>query len=278
MPPVDTLEAEYDALDELVWELGGLALDVTVDGDEGFDDVGEIDGDDQEANLDGMVPGELRLSSREVQVTTGIATGGPGVDDFDTAHESFAATLQSLREVMAPLPDRTAMRILRFRRLGEVAKRIYVRPSRGRPLTVPGDEARLKFGSTDQIMLRLNAPDPIIYSDVLHTETFTANETIQIDNLGSLTSRLLVWSVEAAGTVTITHEDYPDEEITFPSSGAVTVSRTPGTVTPEIDADGTYGLAHGPGSSLFPRWPLLRPGPNNITASAACTFAWRDTW
>ena len=267
----DSYEAGLSELEELTWNLGGVDLDLELDGDEGFDDVGELVGDDHPGALDGTTAGNQTMTSREVSLTCGIA-----YDDDEATHELFSQQLNNYRKVMHPLPDRQATRLLRFRRIGEEGKRLYVRPANGRPLSVPGDEARLKFGLTKAVVLRLTAPDPIVYSDALHTVTFEADEVIDIVNAGSFTARTLVWSIEADGPVTITHEDFEGESITFPSTGALTVRRQPGRPTPEIIAPGTYGICHGPAGTLFPRWPLLRPGSNNIRASAACTFSWRD--
>ena len=122
------------------------------------------------------------------------------------------------------------------------------------------------------VVLRVDAPDPVILSDEYHEHTFEAGETYTVTNAGSFTATLPgAWWLEAAGPVTIENLDF-DEYVRFPV-GPVTVSRSR-----EIDADGAYGLCLGPGGTYFPRWPLLRPGDNTIKASAACTFRWRDTW
>lgn len=283
MPQVitDTYEEDLDELDELTWILGGCQLDVTRDGDEGFDDNGEVESDDHAAPMDGVIPGQQRLTSREVSVTVSISHGDPVIDDDDPAHAALATTLHDLRLVTSLLPDRTATRLLRFRRLGEVGKRMYVRPPRGKSLTVPGDEARLKFAHAEQVVVRMEAPEPTIYSDALHSITFDANETLILPNAGSFTAKapLIPWTLDAEGTVTLTNEDYPTESITFPSSGHLHVSHAPGSQDFEIAAHGgVYGKCRGPGGRVAPLLPLLRPGDNHITASAACTITWRDTW
>jgi len=274
MPQVvtDTLEGAYTALGELEWDLGGYPL--AGDGDlgrgmaydDGLDDVGEVDGDDQDAAGDGSIMAYQRLASRAI--TLGVSTA-TGTDD-----EAFAEIMADLAQVVNLLPDRTnGTRILRWRRNGEVAKRITYRPARGKPLDIPGDEERILYNSAG-IVVRLEAADPIIVSDTLHSITFTAGETLNLVNEGTLTAPLpMAWNLTAPGGVTITHDDYPDETITFPSTGSLTVSRTR-----RITAPGTFGVCHGPDGTLFPRWPLLRPGDNHITASAACTIEWRGTF
>jgi hypothetical protein len=255
-------------LNELEWELGGLMLDVR--GDEGLDDVAEVEEDGEATSGDGASAGDMRLTPRAVTILTGLSPGGMIVDS--TVEAAFAAALNQIRTVMAPLPDRTATRTLRWRRAGEVTKRLYVRPAVGRPLTVAGDEGRIKYQIDTSINLRLTADDPVIVSDALHTHTFTAGETATIVNAGSMTAVLpCAWSLTATTGVTLENLDF-DEYVRFPA-GPLTVS-----THREAIAPGTYGLSYGPGSRILPRWPLLRPGNNTIKASAACTLSWRDTW
>lgn len=283
----DSYETDLDEIDGLEWWLGSVdvsngmvQLDVTPDGDEGFDDNGDVDSDDHAAPMDGVIPGQQRLGSREVSVTVSISHGPPVIDDDNPAHAALANTLHDLRLVTSLLPDRRATRVLRFRRLGEEGKRLYVRPPRGKSLTVPGDDARLKSAHANRVVVRMEAPEPTIYSDALHSITFNAGETLEIPNAGSFTSKapLIPWTLDAEGTVTLTHEDFDEEIVTFPSSGHLHVSHAPGTQDFEIAGHNTYGICFGPGGRLRPNLPLLRPGVNNITASAACTITWRDTW
>lgn len=247
-------------LGPLEWELGGLALPVCEPGDEGLDDVSELlDDSDADGTGDGSPPGQQVLSPRGITISVEL----PATD--------FATHLAELRKVMAPLPDRRATRLLRWRRIGEVAKRIAVQPAVGRALSVPGDRQRIQYEG-GVITLRLTAPDPIILSDELHSEPFAAGQTRTIHNAGSLTAVLpSAWSLSAPGAVVLENLDH-GEYVRFPK-GPVTVARRRA-----ITAPGTYGLCYGPGGTLLPRWPLLRPGNNTIRASAPCTLSWRDTW
>ncbi len=251
------------------WELGGLTLEVTTDGDEGLDDLAENEGEDQDAAGDGTISGEQWLASRPVGLTVRIAA--PDGTATDETAAAFAASLHELRVVMSLLPDRTATRLLRWRRVGEPAKRIAVRPAKGRALTVPGDVRRLAYDHADAV-LRLEAPDPVVLSDEYHEYVFEAGETATITNAGSFTAvQPSAWWLSADVPVTIENLDH-DEYVRFPS-GPVTVGRNY-----DISAPVSGNLCYGPGSTLYPRWPLLRPGDNTIKASAACTFRWRDTW
>jgi hypothetical protein len=171
--PTDYLEPELDPMAEFQWELGGLrwgdidpetGLCPTTTGDEGLDDVSELLAEDTPLNGDGSVAAFGRLAPRAITLRVGYS----GTD------EGLADMLDALRKVISPLPNRRATRLLRWQRLGEPAKRIAVQPAVGKPLTVPGDEARLKYGTAKEIVIRLTAPDPVILSDVRHDEAFTA--------------------------------------------------------------------------------------------------------
>lgn len=269
---IDTIAGGLTALNELKWDLGGYplvgdgSLGIGVKYDDGLDDVGEVDGDDQDAAGDGSIMAKQRLASRAITLAVSISTGS---DD-----EAFAGHLADLAQVVNLKPDRTnGTRVLRWRRKGEVAKRIIYRPARGKPLEPTNEEYRLLYNNADAV-IRLEAADPVIVSDVKHSITFTAGETLNLVNEGTFTAPMpLGWSLSADTTVTLTHEDYPDETITFPSTGSLTVHRDR-----KITSTGTYGLCYGPDGTLFPRWPLLRPGDNAITASAACTIDYWGTW
>lgn len=266
------LEDDLDPLDEFEWELGGLRFDRLAEaGDEGLDDLPEIEDDASDAALDGLVGGQQRLGPRSIVINRWYEPVPVDGDESDRA-AAIAAELDALREVVSPLPDRAATRLLRWRRRGEPAKRIAVRPAVGKPLEVPGDRRRLLYDQA-AVRVRLTAPDPVALSDEYHQVTFEAGETIEIVNAGSFTAVLpTAWWLTAPGAVAIEHLDFPDEYIRFPT-GPVTVSRG---LT--IDAPGKFGLCWGRGSDEFPKPPLLRPGVNHIKASAPCTFNWRDTW
>lgn len=266
---LDDLELE----DGPVWELGGLRLHIGDAGDEGLDDVAELEGEDEDAAGDGTVAGWQRLASRPITLnpTVNPAAIVPAPEDPLLAVEQV---LDELRKVVSPLPNRRQARLLRWRRGAGPAKRIAVRPAKGQPLQIPGGRSRVSYGQFG-VTLRLEAPDPVILSDHFHTETFTAGETKTIVNAGSFTAvRPGAWWLTAPGGVTIENLDF-DEYVRFPS-GPLTVSRTRDIVSSVEDY--SSGICYGPGDSLFPRWPLLRPGDNTIKASAACTLYWRDTW
>jgi len=267
----DHLESGFTAMDEFEWELGGLRWStIGESGDQGLDDLAETEDDAEDAPVDGAVGGRVRLTPRAIAIPRWFA---PDVNDLGDRAEALADELDALRAVMSPLPDRTSTQLLRWRRRGEVAKRISVRPAVGKPLDgLIGDRNRLLHDSTP-VTLRLTAPQPVILSDVWHEETFTAGETKTIHNAGTLTAvQPIAWWIESTTAVTIEHMTYTDEYIRFPS-GPVSTTRD---LT--IDATGGFGLCWGRNSSPFPKWPLLRPGDNPIKASAACTFRWRDTW
>ena len=268
--PTDYLEPELTAMGEFQWELGGLrygditapdpdlGLCPTVTGDEGLDDVSELLAEDTPLNGDGSVAAFGRLAPRAITLRVGYA----GTD------EGLAAALAALRMVISPLPNRRATRWLRWQRVGEPAKRIAVQPAVGKPLTVPGDEARLKYGTAKEIVIRLTAPDPVILSDVRHDEEFTAGETVTCVNAGTFTAlHPCGWEATFPGACTIENLDH-GEGVSF-SAGA-TVSR---------DRSLTAGVASRPNGRLLPLWPLLRPGDNDIRVSGgSATFSWRDTW
>lgn len=264
-----SLEDGLTALDEGEFELGGYKFRTSFAGDEGLDDVPEVESDDEEAAGDGDAVGEQRLVSRHITLKVAIEPGEGPVTPGD--HEQFAQVLDQLRLVLSPLPDRSQTRLLRWRRPGEVAKRIAVLPGPGKPLKLDGDAARM-LHAKGEATVRVFGPDPVVLSDDLHEYEFDAGETHNIVNAGTLCAVLPgAWELESDVPVTIENLDH-DEFVRFPV-GPVTVSRTR-----EVIATGAYGIQYGPGSTEFPRWPLLRPGDNAIKASAPCRFTWRDSW
>lgn len=265
-----TLETGLTALDEFEWELGGLRWSKIGDpGDSGLDDLAEVEDDAADGSLDGSTGGQVRMTPRAIELNWWAA---PVQTDEAERAAALADELDALRTVMSPLPDRSATRLLRWRRRGEPAKRIAVRPATGQPMALPGDRRRLIHDQA-AVRLRLTAPDPVVLSDEYHEVTFSAGQTREIVNAGTFTAVLpSAWSLSAAGPVEIEHLDFTDEWVRFPV-GPVTVS--PDRI---ISASGAFGICWGRASAPFPKWPLLRPGTNRIRASAACTFRWRDTW
>ncbi|HRW40515.1 MAG TPA: hypothetical protein P5193_03115 [Microthrixaceae bacterium] len=277
-----TLEEGLVALEPLEWELGGRRLKLTERGDEGLDDLAEVENDAEDATGDGEAPGEARLAARPITLYSfvhapgdyHVSTNPTGLDPSAPNDPAvFSAALDEIRMALGLLPNRAGTRLLRWRRAGEVAKRIAVVPAVGKPLAVPGGQARVaEADPSTELTLRLTAPDPVILSDDLHSHTFAAGETFTVVNAGTFTAILpCAWSLVSAGPVTIENLDF-DEYVRFPA-GPVTVSRDRESV-----ATGAYCEYYGPGDAWFPRWPLLRPGDNTIRASAACTLYWRDTW
>lgn len=276
MPVVDTLEEGLTELEELDWDLGGYVLlandAIGVVYDEKLDSVGEVSSNDTEGTGDGVTPGLQRIESRTP--TIGLSVVPQEATDAERS-AAIRDVLNDLRLVLSPLPNRyDGTRLLRWRRKGEPAKRLWYRPGPGEPLTVPGDMARLVYNAAD-LLCHVEAPDPTIYSDLLHTVTLPAGEEVEVVNAGSLTAREpnLGWSLSCsnAGGVTLTNVTY-SASWRFPAG--------PVTVSPQLDivAPGTYGIVTGPGSTLFPAPMGLRPGVNVLRATAECTFSWRDTY
>lgn len=263
------LEPGLSALTEHQWELGGLPLRIAEPGDEGLDDITEVEpGDDTDSTADGEPSAAQRLAARSIVLNVGLSNLPAG---SLSGAEVFARELNELRKVLSPLPNRRATRMLRWRRIGEPAKRLLVQPAT-RPLVVPGDRARISWQHADHLVIRLEAPDPIVLSDEYHEHVFSGAGTTTIDMAGSFTAvNPTAWWLTSPGPVTVENVTY-GEYVRFPS--AVTVSRN----REVIGSGGTYSLAYGPGSTLFPRWPLIRPGEQTIRVSAPCTLRWRDTY
>lgn len=264
-----SLEAGLDPLEEGQLELGGVMLTdfrpVRLDGTE---DIPEVEDVEVDSPVDGEYIGGQVLAGRPVTIALEVREGGPEINDETAAATALAQ--KRLRIILSPLPNRSELRLLRWRHRGEQAKRLWVRPT-SKPLSVNGDQKRFLFDSPD-VEIRLLAPNPIVVSDELHQATFTAGQTHTIHNDGSMCAvNPTAWSLTAPGPVTLENLDYPDEWIRFPSG--------PVTVTPDrqVITSGAYGVCYGRSSSLLPGWPLLRPGDNRIRASAACTLRWRDT-
>jgi hypothetical protein len=276
MTVVDTLEDDLDELEPLEWDLGGYrVLDSDAIGvvyDDKLDSVGEVTADDADGPGDGITPGLLRIESRAPVLGLSVVAQEATEADMDAAMRDV---LHDLRLVLTPLPDRyNGLRLLRWRRKGEPAKRLWYRPGPGEPLTIPGDQARILYNAAD-VLCHIEAPDPTIYSDLLHTVTLTAGDEIEVVNAGSLCPREpnLGWSLSCSNPAGLT--------LTNVTHGATwKFPAGPVTVSPQLDivAPGTYGIVYGPGSTLFPAPMGLRPGVNVLKASADCTFSWRDTY
>lgn len=274
MPVIDTLEDGLDELSELDWDLGGyVLLDSDAIGivyDDKLDSVGEVSSDDTEGPGDGVTTGLQRIETRNPTIGLSVVPQEATKGDREAA---IRDVIHDLRLVLSPLTDRYGgLRLLRWRRNGEEAKRLWYRPGPGEPLTIPGDQARIQYDAAD-ILCHVEAPDPTIYSDHLHTIELEAGVETEIVNAGSLTAREpnLGWSLSCATGLTLSNVTY-GASWKFPAG--------PVTVSPQLDivAPGTYGVVYGPGSTLFPAPMGLRPGVNVLKASADCTFSWRDTY
>lgn len=276
-----SLEDGLEPLEEGDVEIGGLRLRIDVEGDDGLDDLPEVEGDTADAAGDGEDAGEQRFASREVTLKVSLrpVDGSGPVEPGD--HDWLAAQLNELRKVTTLLPDRRQTRLLRFRRRGEIAKRGWYLPPRGKPLQVPGGQERQAFANA-VATVRLVLPKPFLFSDELHSHTFAAGETAPIVNAGSQAMvKPSSWRLTAPGAVTLEHlgdgepggATYPSEYLRFPGPGALTVSEDY-----EIQTPTTYNIVEGRAGSWHPTWICLRPGVNLIRASAPCTIWWRDSF
>lgn len=282
-----TLEADVAAMPEgedAAWILGGLNLrpsdgSIGIVGDEGLEGI-ETDTQDGDHAGDGSAPGIQKLSPRAVTLTISLGSNDP---------DETAGFMAALEQVVQPLPDRIGgFRMLRFRRNGQAARRVYYRPANGQALAVAGDEARIKFNIARGVVVRLECPDGIIVSDEYEDITLPANTPTDVEMNGTLTAVLpLAYTLSAAGGLTLEHLGttvgevttlYPHEVITYPSSGALTVGRRMEARGIDSHGNATYALAHGPDGSQFPDPPLLRPGVNSLRSSRTCTLRKWDTW
>lgn len=274
-----TLEAGLDPLPTgIAWELDGLPLAEDSYGvvyDEGLEGF-ETDQEDGDAATDGSVMGWQRLTSRAVTIGLHV------VPDEATKAEREAAidaALDNLELRLNPLPNRNGgLRMLRWRRAGGPAKRLYYRAANGQALTVLGDEARIKYDNAN-IVFRLDCPDGIRVSDEYEDIVFEAGETKPITNNGTLAAiGPVAYTVTADTTLRLQNLTYGGD-ITFPSpGGALTISRTyeiSGTAT---GGHPTWGLCTGPGGLPVTDPIVLYPGTNSIKAHAACTIRKWDTW
>ena len=266
---IDTIEDGLVPLEEGQVELGGVMLsDYRPILLEGLEDISDLDGDDQDLAGDGVYVGFQRLKPLQINATFDLREGGTGPSPETAA--ATAAALKAMRMALRPLPYSPATRLLRWRLQGEPAKRLRVKGS-GKPFAVSGDQKRRIFDNPE-VTVRLEAPNPVATSDLLHTYEFAADETAVIPNAGDYTARYPVaWSLAADTGVTLSHVDFAAEVFSVPAG--------PVTVNPDLEVigPGTYGVCYGAGGNWLPNPPLLRPADNHIYASAACTFSWRDT-
>ncbi len=273
-----TLEEGLDPVPTpFAWVLDGLDLDdefgvVYDEGLEGF----EVENEDGDTAADGSAMGWQRLTSRHV--TLGISVAPEGASDAERA-TAIDAALDTLEQRVNPLPNRNSgLRMLRYRRSGGPAKRLYYRAANGQALSIVGDEARIKFNRAD-VVIRLDCPDGIRVSDEYEDITFTAGQTRTVTNAGTLAAVGPVgYTLTASSTLRLQNLTYGGD-ITFQSpGGALTVSRTyeiHGTAT---GGGRTWGLCTGTGGRPVVDPVVLYPGDNSIKASAACTLRKWDTW
>lgn len=274
-----TLEEGLEPLPlPFAWDLGGLALgddSYGVVSDSGLEDI-ETEFEDGDSAGDGSAPGWQRLTSREVTLALHVVPDGASKAERETLIEQ---ALKALSERINPLPARYGgLRMLRWRRAGGPAKRLYYRPANGVALGVLGTEARIKYDNAD-VAVRLHCPDGIRVSDEYEDITFTAGQERTVVNNGALAAiGPVAYTVAAASTLRLQNLTYGGD-ITFPSPGGeLTVSRTLEIHGTDADGGRTWGLCTGPGGLPVVEPVVLYPGPNLIKASAACTIRKWDTW
>lgn len=259
-------------LDDLAFYVGMYGV-VGIEGLEGL----ETDTDDGDGAGDGQSMGRQTIPSRQVTIHLNVVpddASGPARDAaMDTA-------LHDIGMVMNPLPDRDrGLRMLRYRLLGGVPKRLMYRAANGQAVSIAGDEARIKFAHAD-ITLRVECPYGIILSDEYTDYELVAGVAQDVVNAGNFAALMPpAWELTGTGTVRLQNLTHP-YDITFPSTGDLTVTRTVSgmAITGEDDDGPTYGMCHGPGNTPFPDPVVLYPGTNSIKASADCTLRVWSTW
>lgn len=281
MSAVDYLEPGLTPLtDPWVVEAGGVNLSqLGITRIEGLEDIPEGESDSPATGGDGSTPAPQRLLSRALTITM-----EPHPDTSFTTAADWAtwanSTVDQIKTAFSPLPDRTNLRRLRFRLPGyPQTRRLSYRPASGqKPVEIVVDQQRVGFAKP-VIVIRIEAPDPIVYSDARHDLEIAANTTTTIHNAGTFTAVLPTgWSMAAFGgaaALTVRHLDYP-ESVRVAGAGSgnriIYASRAvygPGPTRLAVPADA--GIA-------VPRWPLLRPGNNRIRTSLPGLFSWRDTY
>lgn len=277
MSPTDYLEPGLSPITEK-WQViaGGVDLtDLGIARIEGLEDIVELTGDAPATAGDGAHPAAQRLLTRHLTITIDPHPSATPAD-LDGWAAWANSVVDQAKIAVSPLPNREALRLLRFRLPGyPEARRLSYRPASGRrAIEIATTRERVTF-ARPAIVMNLEAPNPVIVSDFRHDLTLAANETATITNAGTHTAVLpTAWGATANGPLTVRHLDY-SESVRVAGSGAGT--RTILT-SRAVSGPGTrLALSADPGVAV-PRWPLLRPGDNRIQVSAACTFRWRDTF
>lgn len=275
-------------LDPYQWEVDGFNLGdagVGIVNTEGVEDSADLETASTDRWGDGSHSGQQRLTSRLVTLTLAVSP------DTDPDAE------KALRIASAPLTDRFSRRLARFRhRTTDLTRRFLYEPAPGRPLSIPGDFNYLRYRHADNIVVRLKARDPILYADTPTVTAFVDGATHTIVNDGtigaqSVSSALLgamSWSITAGGggcvRPYVQHADFPGEMwlLNETLAAGATVTVDPARVT-RIGVSVRRSTPVGPGASPIPRWPVLRPGDNDITmdcdsGSFTANLTTRSTW
>lgn len=260
------------------WQVIAGGVDLTALGItriEGLEDIVETTGDAPPTGMDGSHPSPQRLMSRKLTITMDpLPNVQPGtIEGWSTWVNN---TVDLIKTAFTPLPDRGASRLLRFRLPGyPQARRLTYRPVTGqRPIEIVTSRERVTF-ARPSIIIRIEALDPVIYSDLRHDLTISANQTATVRNAGTFTAVLpTAWEVTSTSAITVRHLN-SGESVRVAGSGSGTRRiRT----TRAVSGPGTRLALSGTAGLAVPRWPLLRPGNNSIQPSARCTFSWRDTF
>lgn len=253
------------------WLLGGLdlaslGLGVIEDDLNGR----EVEQDDVDYAVgDGSTPGFQRIPAGTYTIKVEMISP-PG--DSTARAAAMRDIERELELVLNPLPDRTCstvdnggLRLLRWRRAGGPAQRLWYRPAHGKAIDIQSDKQRLQFDNGDAV-LRIECPDPVKTSDGYELVHFDAGETKTVTNDGTLTAVYpLAWSFFASATAGLQHVDHPEEQILCIAPAGENVS-CPRNL--EIVTDTTAGVAYGQNWGPAMQPPLLRPGPNPLKAIA----------
>lgn len=274
------------ALNELEWELDGTLLQdqyASMATDSGLDDAADTETDSADLYGDGMLATKVRLTQRAVTLEL----------DFETLSAAARKTkLDAVRTAMAPSADRRTPKVLRWRRQGEVTKRIYVLPAPGKPIEVAGDLDNVVHNRPQGVKLHMVAYDPVIYSDAATTTSYTVTGGVavghSITNDGTLPA-----DSAGAWSATITAATGGCSYPTITGTGgemvqALAILDAGDVLT--IDTDRScringvlFSKLRGSNGAPVAGWPILRPGTQTITFSGSlgdytATFTHRSTW
>lgn len=273
-----------EELEEVSWEIDGVDITDYVVADDGLDDMATTDSTSSPRTDDGTYAGRLHLGERAVTLELDLAAA-----DAD----ALAVLKDSLRAALAPPVDRWTPKVLRWRRDGEVAKRLWYRPD-GKPLAMPGNVANLVH-LRPTARLAVVAHDPVVYADEVTETEFTVEaggyDEQTVDNMGTLAALSPgAWSLTiTAGTggcvrPYIVHGDHPGERVQFLNS--MTSGQVLTVASTRVSTLGSSQLSssiRGANNAPVPGWPILRPGEQPIrvgcrSGALTATLSYRSTW